>query len=159
MKKTCLVLVPHQFLGISEPRPLPSCIQEQSAAICSGCLIQASINSSSKGSSAAWRAIAMAEDLEEETEILEDVEEETEDVQVPRCGWCGAVPFPATFPSKSTCRSACVYTMHIFLIFLDYCFTMCNSIYCNKYVHTQTHTHIYIYIYLPGGTVTCGLDT
>ena len=32
---------------------------------------------------AALRAIAMAEDLEEETEILEDVEEETEDVQVP----------------------------------------------------------------------------
>ena len=65
----------------------------------------------------------MAEDLEEETEILEDVEEETEDVQVPRnAGGFRCCPVPCNFSLPKAHADPHVFTQCIysyFLIFLD----------------------------------------
>ena len=112
------------------------------AAICSGCLIQASINSSSKGSSAAWPS-PWQKTWKKRPRSWRTWRKRRKTC---RCRVAGGAVLSRSLQRSLPKAHADphVFTLHIFLIFLDYCFTMCNSIYCNKYVHTHTDTHTYI---------------
>ena len=118
------------------------------AAICSGCLIQASINSSSKGSSAAWPS-PWQKTWKKRPRSWRTWRKRRKTC---RCRVAGGAVLSRSLQRSLPKAHAdphvftqCIYSWY-FLIIVLLCVILYTVI--SMCTHTQTHTHIYIYIYV-----------